>query len=169
MNIQGVHPTMSAPIQAQSASGASSSGGGTSSSQTSGSDLQSTFLNLLVTELQNQDPTTPVDPTQMVGQMVSLNELDQLISINQTLTQMSTAVSSSFVPAANASVSVVRAANPEVQPKEQHVASSIPMNGGFTQSSASSSAASSIPGFMNLYGSFSAPITNSISNPTGAR
>jgi flagellar basal-body rod modification protein FlgD len=40
---------------------------------------------LLVKELQNQDPTAPVDSTAMVGQMISLNSLDQLISINQTL------------------------------------------------------------------------------------
>jgi flagellar basal-body rod modification protein FlgD len=48
--------------------------------------LDSTFLNLLATELQNQDPTAPVDSTAMVGQMISLNQLDQLISINQTVT-----------------------------------------------------------------------------------
>src|SRR6201992_2459890 len=49
-------------------------------------DVSSTFLNLLATELQNQDPTAPVDSTAMVGQMISLNQLDQLISINQTVT-----------------------------------------------------------------------------------
>jgi flagellar basal-body rod modification protein FlgD len=59
---------------------------GTTSSSNSVSSLGSTFLNLLATELQNQDPTAPVDSTAMVGQMISLNQLDQLISINQTLT-----------------------------------------------------------------------------------
>jgi flagellar basal-body rod modification protein FlgD len=49
----------------------------------SATDLGTTFLNLLATELQNQDPTAPVDATAMVGQMISLNQLDQLISINQ--------------------------------------------------------------------------------------
>ena len=49
-----------------------------------------TFLNLLVKELQNQDPTAPMDSTAMVGQMISLNQLDQLISINQNLTPTST-------------------------------------------------------------------------------
>jgi flagellar basal-body rod modification protein FlgD len=53
---------------------------------TSPTDIGSTFLNLLATELQNQDPTAPVDSTAMVGQMISLNQLDQLISINQTIT-----------------------------------------------------------------------------------
>ncbi len=57
-----------------------------SSSGTSAADLQTTFLNLLSTELQNQDPTNPVDSTAMVGQMISLNQLDQLVSINQAVT-----------------------------------------------------------------------------------
>ena len=59
----------------------------------SSTSLQDTFLNLLTTELQNQDPTAPVDPTAMVGQLVSLNQLDQLISINQTLSSMTPASS----------------------------------------------------------------------------
>jgi flagellar basal-body rod modification protein FlgD len=58
----------------------------TTTSSTSASGLGSTFLSLLATELQNQDPTAPVDSTAMVGQMISLNQLDQLISINQTVT-----------------------------------------------------------------------------------
>jgi flagellar basal-body rod modification protein FlgD len=53
--------------------------------------LGTTFLSLLAQELQNQDPTAPVDPTQMVGQMISLNQLEQLISINQNLTPSTTA------------------------------------------------------------------------------
>jgi flagellar basal-body rod modification protein FlgD len=58
----------------------------TTSSSSADGGLGTTFLNLLSTELQNQDPTAPVDSTAMVGQMISLNQLDQLISINQTLT-----------------------------------------------------------------------------------
>jgi flagellar basal-body rod modification protein FlgD len=59
---------------------------GTTAASSTATSLGSTFLNLLSTELQNQDPTAPVDSTAMVGQMISLNQLDQLISINQTLT-----------------------------------------------------------------------------------
>ena len=91
MNIQGFSPLMAAPLQAQATSSNAASATGTSSSSTdpaSGSDLQSTFLSLLVTELQNQDPTQPVDPTQMVSEMISLNQLDQLININQTLSAL---------------------------------------------------------------------------------
>jgi len=79
MNIQGINPIISAPIQAQAATSASTTGtsGASGSSSSTGNDslsvnnLQSTFLNLLVTELQNQDPTQPVDPTEMVSQMVA--------------------------------------------------------------------------------------------------
>jgi flagellar basal-body rod modification protein FlgD len=46
---------------------------------------EQTFIKLLVTELQSQDPTSPMDPTTMVGQMFSMNQLQQLIDINQTL------------------------------------------------------------------------------------
>jgi len=60
------------------------------STASSSSSLGSTFLSLLATELQNQDPTAPVDSTAMVGQMISLNQLDQLISINQAITGSAT-------------------------------------------------------------------------------
>lgn len=65
---------------------AAATGGATTSSTSSpGTDIGTTFLNLLVKELQNQDPTAPMDSTAMVGQMISLNQLDQLISINQAV------------------------------------------------------------------------------------
>jgi flagellar basal-body rod modification protein FlgD len=50
------------------------------------------FLTLLVTEMQNQDPTANTDPNEYINQLVNVNSLEQLISINQTL---STAIGSS--------------------------------------------------------------------------
>jgi flagellar basal-body rod modification protein FlgD len=64
----------------------SSQGGTNPSTDSSLKSIESTFLSLLVQELQNQDPTAPMDSTQMVGQMISLNQLDQLASINQVVT-----------------------------------------------------------------------------------
>lgn len=78
--------------QAAGTSSTGTSSSDTSSSGLTGTDAGTTFLNLLVKELQNQDPDSPVDSTQMVGQMISLNQLDQLISINQTLTTATTPV-----------------------------------------------------------------------------
>lgn len=69
-------------VQTNSSHAASNSSTDSSSLQS----IESTFLTLLVQELQNQDPTAPMDSTQMVGQMISLNQLDQLASINQVVT-----------------------------------------------------------------------------------
>lgn len=43
------------------------------------------FLTLLVTEMQNQDPTNATDPNEYINQLVGVNSLEQLIQINQTL------------------------------------------------------------------------------------
>lgn len=78
----GAPPTT--PQKAASTSGTSSNSGATLNA----GNAQSTFLNMLVAELQNQDPTQPMDPSQLVGQMFSMNQLQQLIDINQTLQGM---------------------------------------------------------------------------------
>lgn len=50
------------------------------------------FLTLLVAELKNQDPTQPTDPTQYIQQLVGVNSLQQLISINQGMTNLDNAI-----------------------------------------------------------------------------
>lgn len=45
----------------------------------------SDFLQILVAEFQNQDPTSPTDPTQYASQMVQFSNLGQLQSINSDL------------------------------------------------------------------------------------
>jgi len=60
--------------------------GAASTSTSSSSDITSNdFLTLLVTEMQNQDPTQPTDPNAYIQQLVGVNSLQQLISINQEL------------------------------------------------------------------------------------
>ena len=58
---------------------------GTQTATQAANGANDTFLGLLVTELKSQDPTAPMDATQMVAQMLSMNQLNQLISINQVL------------------------------------------------------------------------------------
>jgi flagellar basal-body rod modification protein FlgD len=77
--------TKSASTKAHAADSSNSS-----SSSSSASGLGTTFLSLLAQELQNQDPTAPVDPTAMVGQMISLNQLEQLIGINEAVNPSTT-------------------------------------------------------------------------------
>ena len=59
---------------------------------------ESMFLNLLVAQIQNQDPLNPTDSTQFVSQLAQFSELEQVMAIrNDTdtlVTDASTAVSS---------------------------------------------------------------------------
>lgn len=64
-----------------SAGGNSNSGMSADSATISAND----FLTLLVTEMQNQDPTATTDPNEYINQLVNVNSLEQLISINQNL------------------------------------------------------------------------------------
>jgi flagellar basal-body rod modification protein FlgD len=72
---------------ASASSGASSSSSSSSSSSDGNSAIISAndFLELLVTEMQNQDPTDATDPNEYINQLVNVNSLEQLIDINQTL------------------------------------------------------------------------------------
>jgi len=61
----------------------------TSSSSSGGNNITaSDFMTLLVAEMKNQDPTQPTDPSAYLQQLVSVNSLQQLISINQGITSL---------------------------------------------------------------------------------
>jgi flagellar basal-body rod modification protein FlgD len=70
---------------APKASDTSSTSGSGSSSSDSATISANDFLTLLVTEMQNQDPTQATDPNEYINQLVNVNSLEQLISINQNL------------------------------------------------------------------------------------
>ena len=46
------------------------------------------FLSLLMTELQHQDPTQPMDPTQMVTQLATVSDVGQAVQANKTLSAL---------------------------------------------------------------------------------
>lgn len=48
------------------------------------------FLQLLVTELKNQDPTKPMDPTQTVTQLATFSQVEQAVQTNDLLKALST-------------------------------------------------------------------------------
>ncbi|MBN9563704.1 MAG: flagellar hook assembly protein FlgD [Alphaproteobacteria bacterium] len=75
------------------ASGTSSTGStvGTSSGSNALSSLSgnfSSFLSLLMTQLQNQDPTSPLDTNQFTSQLVQFAGVEQQINANTSLTQL---------------------------------------------------------------------------------
>lgn len=78
---------MSTPVtgvNTQTGANAASNNPGSSSSTTSGTDKlanEQTFLQLLVSQLQNQDPLNPADGTQFVTQLAQFSQLEQMLSI----------------------------------------------------------------------------------------
>jgi flagellar basal-body rod modification protein FlgD len=90
-HLSNTHALNSAqPVAVDDATGSGSDSGSSDSSTISAND----FLTLLVTEMQNQDPTADTDPNEYINQLVQVNSLEQLISINQTLTADSSATPS---------------------------------------------------------------------------
>lgn len=78
------------PATGEALTGAQASPMDTSTSGADSTDSSATitandFLTLLVTEMQNQDPTATTDPNEYINQLVNVNSLEQLISINQNL------------------------------------------------------------------------------------
>ncbi|WP_428488241.1 flagellar hook assembly protein FlgD [Rhodopila sp.] len=91
--------SISATNNATNGTGATTSGTGASSS---GSAIAQTgtaaiaglssnfndFLTLLMTQLQNQDPTSPLDSSQFTSELVQFSSVEQQINTNTNLTQL---------------------------------------------------------------------------------
>lgn len=82
-----IHPLTSshvAPMSAQT--GAPSSSASPQPGQTADPLVnEQTFLKLLVSQLENQDPESPQDPTQFVTQLAQFTQLEQSIGMKQDL------------------------------------------------------------------------------------
>jgi len=61
-----------------------------------GGDMQ-TFLKMLTTQLQNQDPTQPLDPNQFTAQLSQFAAVEQQIAVNQHLESLIALQSSSMM------------------------------------------------------------------------
>ena len=48
---------------------------------------QDAFLKILVTQMKHQDPMEPLKDTEFIGQMAQFTSLEQLTSLNKTMTQ----------------------------------------------------------------------------------
>lgn len=77
-------PIVTTPTPATSAPTTSTSSGSATDASMLGSNLN-TFLTLLTTQLQNQDPTSPMDTTQFTQQLVEFSGVEQQINTNKDL------------------------------------------------------------------------------------
>ncbi|WP_051669857.1 flagellar hook assembly protein FlgD [Bryobacter aggregatus] len=50
------------------------------------------FLQLLIAQIKNQDPTSPTDSIQYITQLSQFTGVEQLVDIKQTLKQLSAAI-----------------------------------------------------------------------------
>lgn len=79
--------------KANDTSSASSGDSSSASASTDNSTITANdFLTLLVSELKNQDPTQPTDPSAYIQQLVGVNSLQQLIQINKGLSTFESAI-----------------------------------------------------------------------------
>ena len=69
-------------------SSSSSSSSSSTSSATSGNDLQNTFLQLLIAQMKNQDPTSPMDSSQMTSQLAQINTVTGIGQLNTSLASL---------------------------------------------------------------------------------
>ena len=74
------------PAASSSASDAASTNAAINSTNALGDE--STFLQLLVAQIQNQDPTQPIDSTTFLTQLAQFSQLEQLIGIRQDVSEL---------------------------------------------------------------------------------
>jgi flagellar basal-body rod modification protein FlgD len=76
------------PITGSSSSSAESTAAAVASTSALGDET--TFLQLLVAQIQNQDPTQPIDSSTFLSQLASFSQLEQLIGIKQDTDTLTT-------------------------------------------------------------------------------
>jgi flagellar basal-body rod modification protein FlgD len=82
----GLNSIFQAAIAAAPRSNPTPSASSTQSAGNGTNVTQDEFLQMLVTQLQNQDPTAPMDQSAMLAQLAQFSSLQEMTSLNQTMT-----------------------------------------------------------------------------------
>lgn len=81
-------------MEVQGTTGTSTDYSGTTQMASSASELgKDEFLKLLMAQLQNQDPLSPMDNTEYIAQMAQFSTVEQLTNLNSTLSNIATSQS----------------------------------------------------------------------------
>ena len=89
MTIAATTPiSLTQAANAAAASAASTSPTATQAASNALSGNFQTFLQMLMTQLQNQDPTSPMDTNAFTSQLVQFSSVEQQINTNSSLTQL---------------------------------------------------------------------------------
>ncbi len=92
--ISGTNASVISSIQNASAASLANASTSTTNSNTAASSQTqltgnlNTFLNMLTTQLQNQDPLSPMDSTQFTSQLVQFSAVEQQINTNSNLQEL---------------------------------------------------------------------------------
>ncbi|MGO8952859.1 MAG: flagellar hook assembly protein FlgD [Rhodomicrobium sp.] len=89
---------VNAGTSVNSTTNATSSSSTNSATGTNNTVNYNEFLQLLVAQLQNQDPTNPTDPTTFVSQLASFSTVEQQVNTNSILGSLLTQTSISQAP-----------------------------------------------------------------------
>jgi flagellar basal-body rod modification protein FlgD len=85
------NPNYVAPTGANTSSSSGAAAGATSATSLGGTD----FLTLMLAQLKNQDPTSPVDSNTFLSQLASLSEVQGITNLNTSFSAMSNSMVSS--------------------------------------------------------------------------
>src|ERR1700683_4347817 len=92
MQIQSSDPSSSltTPLPTSASTAADANSAATAAAVASTDDLgnESTFLQLLVAQIQNQDPTQPMDSSTFLTQLAEFSSVEQLIGIRQDVAEL---------------------------------------------------------------------------------
>ena len=91
----------------------SSSNSAANSTDSSSAPSEEVFLQLLVSQIQNQDPLNPTDSTQFVSQLAQFSELEQVIGIRSDI---ETAMKSSAPPSGTDPAAPTDTSTPSTSP-----------------------------------------------------
>ncbi|HEY1757495.1 MAG TPA: flagellar hook capping FlgD N-terminal domain-containing protein [Bryobacteraceae bacterium] len=96
MQIQDSASQLTTPLPAAATSASSATTDPTSGTEDLGNET--TFLQLLVAQIQNQDPTAPMDSSTFLTQLAEFSQLEQLVGIRQDVQDLDPSATGTTTP-----------------------------------------------------------------------